>query len=199
MNRDIRSEILKQLDVNDLSLLCLTDQNFYSICVNKDFWYNYFKYNQLIMPIEATTLKEWIKLFKYVKEIDIQTNRVLNGLAGPPKVVGFENTFQSKTLYITELDKVKINDPTNYVILDFFNSLIGDSKPSFRIVIAYYKDHYVLELEGSNFDASLPFTEMVNLYNKNYKDMAYKINRDIAYQYIFAILYYKLQGFNNTY
>ena len=42
MNTDIRSEILKQLDIEDLSALCLTDENFYLICNNKNFWYQYF-------------------------------------------------------------------------------------------------------------------------------------------------------------
>ena len=195
MNTDIRSEILKQLDIDDLSVLCLTDENFYHICNRKEFWHTYFDHYQLKLPNDVKGIKEWIKLFKYVRDIDLQTHQILNELVGPIKFRGFANIFRSKTLYATDLDKITIdNEQANQLVLDFYDSLTGDNKPSFRMAIAYHKDQYLLELEGDNIDTHLPFNDMLAMYNKTYKQIAYTINKDIAYQYIFAIFYYQLQG-----
>lgn len=169
---DIRKEILKHLDINELSIICQTDRNFTEICNSKDFWHNYFTHHKLRVLNNPNNMINWIILFKYTKEIDIKTNYILNH-----EKFG---RYQSVSLDENTLKYVIIGVQSDELI-NFFNNLINDMV---FITIIYHNKDYILEL-GVN--------DIGTMLHKN----SYIINKNIAYQYIFNILYYELQGMNN--
>ena len=154
--------------------------------------------NGLPLKKDANSLQEWITLYQYSKHIDTRTKQVLSGLEGPIKMIGFYNSFASTYLSESQFGKIVIdNHMANQLVLNFYKSLNGDGDSSFAIKISY-KDGYLLELIGTNYDDQLPFLLMIDQYFKNEKQVAYTINRQIAYDYIFTILYYGLQNLGNN-
>lgn len=78
---DIRINILNDLDdIDDIKSLCLVENHYYKLCVNRSFWNNFFHKHHLILhsDINHNTLKDWIKeyyttyIFKSVKMLEDQ-------------------------------------------------------------------------------------------------------------------------------
>src|SRR5688572_27962683 len=98
-NYDLRCGILQQLDISDLSTICLIDHMAQNICSQKYFWSEYFKSYGLPLPKETLTRPlDWINLFNKYQEVDRKTKVILTQLSGPIKIIGYENTYRSRRI-----------------------------------------------------------------------------------------------------
>lgn len=192
MNTDTRREILHHLDIHNLQNICVADKNLYTICHDKDFWRQYFNNHQLLLPeIGDLTLNEWVKLYHKILLIDDRVNQILTIMSGPVHMIGYENSYKSDGLDLSNVNMVTINNDIDKIVLNFINSL--GSYPLYTIGV-FYRDGYYLSLYGSNYDPNLSFSENLSFGNKS---KAYKINKDVAYHYIFNMLYYRISGMNS--
>lgn len=71
INEDIWYNILLNLQYEDLKNTCLTDKNALKVCVDKKFWEDKFKHDDLIMTEQYHTIKEWLTYYK--KSLDNKT------------------------------------------------------------------------------------------------------------------------------
>ena len=193
---DLRGVILQYLEIDDLSIICFTDKMSEKISP-KFFWTIYFESHGLPIPKENLTNPiAWLKLFRKYQKIHDRTNIILYELSGPIKVMGYENTFRSSSLVIENLDNLMIHDKrANDLLIAFVNQFEKLNKLSYRLII-FYRDGYYLQLDGNLTDSSLSFSDMLTLSNNTQKTAVYKISKDIAYQYLFILLYHQLHGIN---
>lgn len=198
---DIKYEIYMNLDIHDLSAVCMTDKSSIQVCSSKLFWVQYFQKHHLPVPNNIDYYADWIEEFYIAKEVDDLIKQLekegINAINSYEK--GYSTWVEGKTYVLDDADytELLITDPIDgYLIkiIDHANQYDFDPKNT-TINIKYdniWENNFVSQ--NSNFTYQWVLTYI--LYDENGEEIVGKkinIDKDQARRYLNNIIFLNLE------